>query len=33
MKAIVFSNKGFELACQGNLMPDVLLQTLDPVGP
>jgi hypothetical protein len=33
MKAIVFSNKGLELACQRNLVPDVLLQTLDPIGP
>jgi hypothetical protein len=33
MKATVFSNKGLELACQGYLVPDVVLQTLDPIGP
>ena len=33
MKAVVFSNKGLELASQGYLVPDVVLQTLDPIGP
>jgi hypothetical protein len=33
MKATVFSNKVLELACQGNMVPDVLLQALDPIGP
>ena len=33
MEAIFFSNKGLELSCQVYLVPDVVLQTLDPIGP
>jgi hypothetical protein len=33
VKPIVFSNEGLELACQGYLVPDVVLQTLDSIGP
>jgi hypothetical protein len=33
VKAIVVSNHGLELACQGYLVPDVVLQTLHPIGP